>query len=187
MAVAAIFLDRDGTIIEDLDYPRDPDRVRLLPGAAEGMRLLAKKGYLLFLLSNQSGVARGIVPLASFEAVHQRVEALLEAEKVPLAGSFYCIHKPEDNCGCRKPATGLVPRDYAGITLDWTHSFVAGDKGSDVQLAHAIGAGAFLVLTGKGKHTLETEESSLGTVTVVADLREVAARVPPAPKVNTEK
>ena len=102
-----VILDRDGTIIEDTHYIKDPSDVRLLPEAVPGLRRLNELGCPLYVLSNQSGVGRGIITTAQFWAVHQRVCALLQAEKVEIVEFLYCFHKPEDACPCRKPAAGL--------------------------------------------------------------------------------
>lgn len=143
----ALLLDRDGTIIEDADYPRDPDAVRFVPGAPEALRALAET-YRLYVVSNQSGVGRGIIPLPAFHAVHDRFAAMLVDEKIPVAGFFYCLHAPETECVCRKPRTGLVPRELHGVV----HA-VVGDKESDLKLADALGARGVLVRTGYGKST----------------------------------
>lgn len=136
---AAVFLDRDGTIIEDAHYPRDPAVVKLLPNAVAGMKRMREKGYYLFVVSNQSGVGRGIISMPEFKAVHKRVCELLQAEAVEIAEFGYCFHTPEEGCGCRKPQTGLLPREYQGYPLDWTKSFTIGDKTSDAELGRKMG------------------------------------------------
>lgn len=149
----SLILDRDGTIIEDADYPRDPEAVRFLPGAIEALGALAKQ-YSLYVVSNQSGVGRGIIPRSAFHAVHARFAEGLISAKVPVAGFFYCLHSPEQECVCRKPKTGLVPRALAGKIR-----CVIGDKATDLALAEALGTEGILVRTGYGKKT----ESALGT------------------------
>ena len=114
MKPVAVFLDRDGTIIEDAHYITDPDKVVLLPNAIEGLRLMSKKGYLLYIISNQSGVGQGIISEDDFLSVHQRVCELLQKESVPINEFLFCFHHPEDGCHCRKPQTGLVPRRFQG-------------------------------------------------------------------------
>lgn len=149
----AVFLDRDGTICVERDYPREPDRVALLPGAAEALRLLRAKGFLLFVVSNQSGVARGIIRPEEFEAVHRRVLALLDAAGAPVDGFGYCLHGPGDGCACRKPKTGLIPEAIAGHPVDRQGSYSVGDKACDLELGDALGARGCLVLTGHGVST----------------------------------
>jgi len=151
----AVFLDRDGTIIEDTHYPNDPNKVVLIPGAIEGLRLMQTKGYLLFVVSNQSGVGRGIIKDSEFKAVHERVCELLQAEKIDIAEFAFCFHHPDDECHCRKPQIGLIPKKFNGEELAYKESFGVGDKQCDLELAQNIGATPSLVLTGKGKKTFE--------------------------------
>lgn len=150
-----IILDRDGTLIEDTGYLRDPQPVELLPFVVEGLKEMRRKGYLLFLVSNQSGVGRGLISDAEFTAVHEKVIGLLEGEGIALDGYGYCFHKPEDECDCRKPRPGLVPKTLANAPLDLARSFVVGDRTADVALGHAVGAQPILILTGVGRQTLE--------------------------------
>lgn len=177
----AVFLDRDGTIIEDLHYPREAEKVRLVPGAAEGLRELVKKGYLLFVVSNQSGVGRGIIKDHEFKAVHEKTCELLKGEGIEIAEFGYCFHIPDDECACRKPEIGLVPKKYQGESLDWTNSFVIGDKECDLELGTNIGATSYLVLTGKGKKSFEelSEAGRFETYRVKPSLVDVAADIPP--------
>jgi histidinol-phosphate phosphatase family protein len=138
MARPALFLDRDGTIIVDVGYPRDPDRVQLLPGAAEALRSLAARAALV-IVSNQSGLARGRFTRAEADAVHARVVELLAAAGVTLAGAHYCWHGPDDGCCCRKPAPGLLLAAADALDLDLAASMVVGDKPSDVEAGRAAG------------------------------------------------
>lgn len=176
----AIFLDRDGTIIEDLHYPREAEKVRLIPKAVEGMRRLQEKGYLLFVVSNQSGVGRGIIQDHEFKAVHDRCCQLLQAAGVEIAEFSYCFHQPSDECSCRKPRIGLVAKEFQGAPLDWKASFVVGDKLCDVELGLNIGAQAFLVLSGKGAASLQEmkREGTSGPYQVCDDLLAMAERLP---------
>src|SRR5262245_16186184 len=122
----AVFLDKDGTIIENVPYNVDPGRIRLNPGAEEGLKRLHAAGYLLFVVSNQAGVARGYFPEAALQGVEAKLRELLIAFGVPLAGFTYCPHHPEGSveelsmvCECRKPAPGMILRtaDEHGIDL----------------------------------------------------------------------
>ena len=106
----AIFIDRDGTIIEDQHYPRDAEAVKLLPGATEGLQMMVKKGYKLYVIRNQSGVGRGIISDSEFIGVHQRTCELLQEKGIEIVEFAYCLHHPEDKCDCRKPEIGLVPK-----------------------------------------------------------------------------
>ncbi len=154
MNLAAVFLDRDGTIIEDTHYPKNPDEVALIPSAIEGLKLMREKGYLLFVISNQSGVGRGLIQDHEFKKVHEKVCALLKDSKIEIDGFAFCFHRPEDLCSCRKPKIGLIPKTFNNQIVSWQHSFTVGDKLSDLELADNIGAKGCLVLSGKGRETL---------------------------------
>ncbi len=140
----ALFLDRDGTIIVDVGYPRDPAQVALLPGAAEALAALAPHAALV-IVSNQSGLARGLITPAEAAAVHARVALLLADAGVAVAGAFYCPHGPDDGCRCRKPAAGLLLDAAAAHDLDLAASIVVGDKPSDVAAGAAAGCRAGLL------------------------------------------
>jgi D-glycero-D-manno-heptose 1,7-bisphosphate phosphatase len=144
----AVFLDRDGTLIEDLGYPREPERVRLLAGAAEGLRALRTAGWRLVVVSNQSGIGRGIITDHEARAVHQQFVALLAREGISLDAVRYCPHAPWEKCECRKPAPGLLLTASAELGLDLTGSFMIGDKPSDVEAGHRAGTRTVLFAPG---------------------------------------
>lgn len=167
----ALFVDRDGVIIEDADYPDDPAAVRLLPGAAAALVRARAAGYLLIGVSNQSGIGRGYYGEANFAAVQRRVDAELAAAGARLDALYYCPHAPAQGCRCRKPRPGLL--EEAANRFHWRpdRSWLVGDKLSDAALARAGGLRAILVLTGKGEARdvdLPPGEPAL----VVADLAE---------------
>ena len=137
MSRRALFLDRDGTLIVDVGYPRDPALVEILPGAVDALR--AWDGALV-IISNQSGVARGKITPREAAAVHARVEALFAAEGVTFAGAYYCFHGPDDGCRCRKPAPGLLLDAARDLDLDLAASVMIGDKPSDVAAGVTAGA-----------------------------------------------
>lgn len=143
----AALLDRDGTIIVDAHYLADPDRVALLPGAAEAIRLLASAGVPSVVCSNQSGIARGMVTLEQYRGVRLRVAELLEAEGAALLDSFVCPHHEQFTgpCACRKPGTLMFERAAAVHGLDLSRSMFAGDKYRDVAPAAAFGGAGYLV------------------------------------------
>lgn len=174
-----IFLDRDGTIIEDLHYPREAEKVALIPGAVEGLTRLQEKGYLLVVVSNQSGVGRGIIQDHEFKAVHDKCCELLRANGIQIAEFAYCFHKPEDNCKCRKPSAGLLSSKIGEVKVDFKQSFTIGDRDSDVRLADGVGATGCLVLTGKGQATysaLAPDERQ--AIPTYRDLAHFAEQVP---------
>ncbi len=132
----ALFLDRDGTIIEDTGYVRRVDDVRLLPGVREALLELSKH-YALVLVSNQSGVGRGMFGAAELDAVHARMTELLAP--VAFGGVYYCLHAPSDDCACRKPRPGMLHAAAHDLGLDLSRSLMVGDKASDVAAGAAAG------------------------------------------------
>lgn len=175
-----ILLDRDGTVIVDIPYLGDPGGVVLERNAAAGLRQLAAAGFALVVVSNQSGVGRGLIDIAAVEAVNARAAALLAAEGVTIAGWYYCPHGPDQGCDCRKPAPGLALRAAAELGLDLTRSVVIGDKRSDLGLASAIAAGGVLVATGEGAASAPWARAA--RIPVAADLLDAARLIGrPAP------
>jgi histidinol-phosphate phosphatase family protein len=138
-----VLFDRDGTLIADVPYNGDPERVEPMPGAADALARLRAAGVRTGLISNQSGVARGLVDEAQVAAVMARVDALLG----PLAPVEWCPHGPGDGCDCRKPRAGLVLRAAARLGLEPSQCAVVGDIGADVSAARAAGARGVLVPT----------------------------------------
>jgi D-glycero-D-manno-heptose 1,7-bisphosphate phosphatase len=134
----ALLLDRDGTLIVDVGYPRDPARVALLPGVAGALAELQDR-FALVILSNQSGVGRGLITEAEARAVHDRVIEQFAQAGVAFAGSYYCPHTPDARCPCRKPLPGLVRQAEAALGLDVPGSIMIGDKPSDVAAGLAAG------------------------------------------------
>jgi len=145
-----LFLDRDGTIIFDRGYLSDPAGVELLPGAAEGLLLLRQAGFLLVVVSNQSGVGRGRITRVDLDAVNRRLRELLERQGVALDGIYCCEHREDAGCNCRKPGTALVEEAARRLPIDLERSAVIGDKTSDVMLGRRLGCAAILVETGMG-------------------------------------
>lgn len=136
----AVFLDRDGTIIYDRDYLRDPELVELIAGVVNDLRLLRKQGYLLVLVSNQSGIARGYFTQEDLAKVNKRFMQLLEEQGVTLDGIYYCPHGPGDGCDCRKPAVGMALAAERDLNIDLSSSYMVGDKLSDIQFGENFGA-----------------------------------------------
>jgi D-glycero-D-manno-heptose 1,7-bisphosphate phosphatase len=134
----ALLLDRDGTLIVDVGYPRDPARVEPLPGAIDALRRLQAQ-FALVIISNQSGVGRGLITEAEALAVHDRVIDVFARGGVRFAGSYYCAHAPGAGCPCRKPAPGLVLDAANELGLDLARSVMVGDKASDIAAGLAAG------------------------------------------------
>ena len=152
---AAVFLDRDGTVNEEVGYLSDLERLRLLPGAAAAIRRLNEAGLLVVLVTNQSGVARGYFPESFVHETHELLTRMLAAEGARLDGIYYCPHHPKAgeppyrrDCDCRKPSTGLLERAGRELSIELRSSFMVGDKWSDVELGHRAGCRSILVRTG---------------------------------------
>ena len=158
MANKAVFLDRDGTINEEVGYVNHIERFHLLPRVGQAIRLLNQHGWKAVVITNQSGVARGYFPESLVHQVHQKMQYLLKGEGAYLDGIYYCPHHPDigippyrQNCRCRKPATGLIEEAVKALDLDCSRSYVVGDRGMDIEFARQVGSKAILVLTGYGK------------------------------------
>jgi histidinol-phosphate phosphatase family protein len=151
---ALALVDRDGTVIVDRHYLADPDGVELLPGAAEGLGLLKQAGVKVALVTNQSGIARGLISRDSLEHIHDRLTDLLATQGVVLDGIYVCPHGSEEGCACRKPRIGLAQQAAAELGLPLRDAAVVGDKPADIGLARALGVPATLVTTGEGGATL---------------------------------
>ncbi len=151
----AVFLDRDGTICEEMGYLNHISRLRIFPFAAAAIARLNRAGYPVIVITNQSGVARGIFPEVLIGEVHRRLAAELSVSGARIDGFYYCPHRKEDGCNCRKPLPGLLERAAQENGLDLSSSFVVGDRFADVAMAHAVGASGILVMTGYGRGDLE--------------------------------
>lgn len=145
MGGRALFLDRDGTIIRDTGYVRDPASVELLPGAAHALKEARALGYELVVVSNQSGVARGIISAEELAAVQSRVDELLAGEGVVFDDVRFCLHGPDDGCACRKPAPGMLLTVAKERAIDLARSVMIGDKESDVVAGRKAGCKTILL------------------------------------------
>lgn len=153
----AVFLDRDGTLNVEVDYLADPARFELLPGAAEGLARLAAAGFALVVVTNQSGVARGLLDEDVLARIHDRMGAELAARGVTLDLVLHCPHHPTEgsgahraDCSCRKPRPGMLLEAAGRLGLDLDASWCIGDSLRDLEAAAAVGARGILVRTGKG-------------------------------------
>ncbi|MDR1530662.1 MAG: HAD family hydrolase [Clostridiales bacterium] len=138
----AIFLDRDGTLIVDTGYLRDPEQIEFLPDVIDILRKLKEYGYLLVLVSNQSGIGRGYFTEREHLAVQERLAKLLAEQDAALDGMYYCPHSPDEGCGCRKPDTGMAIRAARELGIDLSESYMVGDKLSDIEFGTNFGAKA---------------------------------------------
>jgi len=157
----AIFIDRDGTLSEEVGYINHMTRFRLLPFAVDAVRLVNQSGYLAVLVTNQAGVARGYFPEPLVEEVHRHVHHRMAEGGARLDGIFYCPHHPSagvppyrQNCACRKPKPGLLLQAEKALGIDLPRSWVVGDRYPDMQVAWAVGARGAMVRTGYGEGEL---------------------------------
>ena len=141
----AVFLDRDGTIIRDTGYLIKPSEVELLPDTGKALKILHRQGFLLVLISNQSGVGRGLFTLEAMGEVHNQFLDCLRQEGVDLDDVYYCPHAPWDGCECRKPLPGMLHQAVLELDVDLAQSFVVGDKLSDVEAGQRAGCQTVLL------------------------------------------
>ena len=177
----AVFLDRDGTIIEDVGYLNEIERMVLFPWSIDAIRALNRARFVVVVVTNQSGVARKYFADAFVAETHRALDERLAAGGARIDAYYYCPHHPDGTlaeysgpCDCRKPAPGLVERAARDLGLDVTRSFVVGDTRRDVGLARAVGARAILVRTGGGAIE-ETRLSPALNADVVVDNLAAAA------------
>lgn len=162
MGNIAVFLDRDGTVNEEVDFLTSPDDLHLIPRAAEAISQANSLGLKVFILTNQSGVARGLLTEDDLTRVHDALLGELARQNARIDRIYYCPHHPTEgngaysrDCECRKPKTGMILRAAEEFGIDIPKSFVIGDRTVDVGMARNAGARAVLVLTGYGKQELE--------------------------------
>jgi D-glycero-D-manno-heptose 1,7-bisphosphate phosphatase len=172
----AVFLDRDGTINEEMGYINHLSRFVLLPRSGAGIRLLNEAGVPVVVVTNQSGAARGYFVPGLVEIVHRRLKDLLAAEGARVDGIYTCLHGPADGCPCRKPKPGLLQAAAREMQLDLARSYLVGDRHLDVVTAANAGAKGLLVLTGYGRGEYEQFAATweVKPAHVAADLLEAA-------------
>ncbi|MCP3987035.1 MAG: HAD family hydrolase [bacterium] len=134
-----VFLDRDGTLVRDPGYVHRTQDYELLPGVTPGLRLLRDAGWKLAIVTNQSGIGRGMFTEHEFEAFQKHLTSDLAAQGIPIAGSFHCPHAPDEGCRCRKPAPGLFEQAHDALGADLSESWMIGDSARDAEAASAAG------------------------------------------------
>lgn len=152
----AVFLDRDGTISEEMGYVNHIDRFQIFPFAADAIRQLNQADIPVIVVTNQSGVARNIFPEALVHEVHKKMVAQLASGGAWIDAIYYCPHIKEDACDCRKPKPGLLQRAAREHSLDLAASWVVGDRYADLAMAHTAGSRGMLVMTGYGRGEYES-------------------------------
>jgi D-glycero-D-manno-heptose 1,7-bisphosphate phosphatase len=155
----AVFLDRDGTIMEDANYVGRVDRVVVIPVAPAGLKRLREAGYRLFVVTNQSGVGRGYFSCEAVDEIHAHLNEQFGRAGVTFDRYYVCPHHPEDNCDCRKPKPKFLKDAAREFDLDLRRCFMIGDRPSDILAGINAGTRTVLVLTGVGRDTLEKHET----------------------------
>ena len=165
MKNTAVFLDRDGTINEEVGYLSRLDQLRLIPGTPEAIRLINETGMLAVVVTNQSGVARGYFTEDFVETVHVRINELLREERARIDRFYFCPHHPVYGngpyklaCSCRKPESGLFLRASEELGIDLSRSYVVGDMLKDIDAGKRVGAKGILVRTGYGRNITLTDK-----------------------------
>ena len=153
----AVLLDRDGVITEDLGYVHKIEDFNLIKNAVEGLKLL--KDFKLIFITNQSGIGRGYFKFEDFLNYNNRVVEELKKHNIKIEKTYICLHKPEDNCQCRKPRTKLINDAAKEFDIDLNNSFMVGDKKTDIEMGHNAGCKSILVLTGKGMKEKENAKA----------------------------
>ncbi len=179
----AVFLDRDGTMIHDVDYLGRVEDVRWFPWTIDAVRLLNRAGFVVVVTTNQGGIGLGLFDEARVREVHDAMDATLETGGARVDAWFFCPHHPEAivaglrvDCDCRKPRPGMIRQAAAAFDLDLARSFVVGDKLSDVGLAAAVGARGVLVETGYGADVAREHGGMVpGAAHVAANLMEATS------------
>ncbi len=147
----AVFVDRDGTLIKEVDHLTRKDQVELLPGVCDAIRILNQLGILVLMITNQSVVGRGMITETELRQIHKYLFGLLVKENARLDGIYYCPHHPDEHCQCRKPETGLIEQALCDFKIDLKSSFIIGDHIKDILVSRKIGCYGILVCSGQGR------------------------------------
>ncbi|HRP08578.1 MAG TPA: HAD-IIIA family hydrolase, partial [Gemmatimonadales bacterium] len=173
----AVFLDRDGTIVDDPGFLRDPASVHLLPGAAPALHRLQQLGLVLVVVSNQSGIGRGLITTTELDAVNREVARQLAHHGVEIGGWYHCPHLPDAGCDCRKPGTLLHREAARDLEIDLASSWWIGDRTSDLIPARELGGRGILVTSGHGQnHRSEAHSAGFEIATGISEAAEMIAR-----------
>lgn len=170
----AVFLNRDGLICRDVHYMRSPEQLELLPGAAEGIKLLNELGLKVIVATNQSGIARGYFTEADLERIHRRMLDELGRRGAKIDAIYYCPHHPDENCACRKPRIGMLERAAKDFGLDFSDCFIIGDKGLDVEAGRNAGCTSVLV---PGPETEEGVEADYKAADLIEAAELIAKKI----------
>ena len=174
----AIFLDRDGVINKEVSYLSNPNDFEFIEGSIKALKILKQKGFLIIIITNQAGIARGFFTEETLEAIHSKMIRILKQNNIELDDIYYCPHHPEFTgpCDCRKPNTGMLLKAQLEYNIDLTNSYIVGDTLNDIQTGKAARCKTVLVLTGYGKE----EQKNIGTIIpdmIFKNLKEFAINI----------
>ncbi len=175
MKKRAVFLDRDGTVCEEVNYLSRAEDLRLFSFAGKAIKLLNENNFLVILITNQSGIARKFFDEDDLREIHQKLESELAKSGAKLDAIYYCPHNSADNCNCRKPKTGLIEQALNDFEIDLQNSWMIGDKAIDIETGFNAGAKTALVLTGYGQKEADKLEKEPDLI--AKDLLEAAKLV----------
>lgn len=182
----AVFLDRDGVLIEEVEYLDSLDKIKIIPGAIEAVRLFNEADFKVIVISNQSGVARGYFPIEFVIQTHELLNQRFAVQGARIDQFYFCPHHPQGTveefaieCTCRKPGIGMLVRAQKDFQIDLKNSFLIGDKISDIQAAFTAGAIPVLVKTGYGLQTLSQNHTDLkfNQVQIARDILDAAQKI----------
>jgi len=174
----AIFLDRDGVINKEVDHLSDPKDFEFIDGSIEALKLLKQKNFLLIVITNQAGIARGLFTEETLKKIHDKMIKILKQNNLRLDDIYYCPHHPEFTgpCDCRKPKPGMILKAKIKHNIDLTNSFMVGDTLNDIQTGRAVDCKTVLLLTGYGTE----EQKKIGTIVpdmIFKNLKEFAINI----------
>lgn len=174
----AIFLDRDGVINKEVSHLSDPKDFKFIKGSIEALKLLKQKGFLLIIITNQAGIARGLFTEEILKTIHYKMIKILKQNTIKLDDIYYCPHHPEftGSCDCRKPNPGMILKAQLKYHIDLTNSYMVGDTLNDIQTGRAVRCKTVLVLTGYGKE----EQKKINTIVpdmIFKNLKEFAINI----------
>lgn len=182
MSRSAVFLDRDGTLIEEAGYLDRLERLIFFPYTVDAVRVLNQAGFLVVVVTNQAGIARGIVKESFLPQAHAYIDDRLHAGGARVDGYYFCPHHPEavipkfrQACVCRKPQPGMLFRAAADLDIDLSRSFVVGDRWHDLEAGQTVGARALLVRTGYGRTEEAAPKASVTPTAIVDNVMEAAS------------
>ncbi len=180
----AVFLDRDGTMIEDVGYLDRLERLKLFPYTIDAVRLLNRAGFKVVVVTSQAGIAHGVITEQFVREAHAEIGRRVEASGARIDGFYYCPHHPaaevpayRTSCECRKPKPGMIHSAARDLDLDPARSFIVGDRWRDLEMGQAAGAAGILVETGYGRTQAARRPDGMPAVPVVANLIEAVSRI----------